>query len=80
MEAQTGGIIDAKIVAAVAAMTVSGGMQGTQQHTNWSPQSILESEAIQDVDRVIDAKGYRLWKRKMKNALEQTRKKSRPAL
>ena len=80
MEAQTAGIIDMKIAAAIAVMTATGGMQTTPQHTNWGTRSILESKAIQDIDRVVDAKGYRQWNRKMKNALEQTRQKSRPAL
>ena len=34
MEAQTAGILDAKIAAAVAVMTASGGMQVNQQHAN----------------------------------------------
>ena len=80
MEAQTTGMIDATIAAAVAAMTASGGTQADQQHANWSSQSILESKAIQDIDRGVDAKGYRYLNLKMKNALEQTRQKSRPAL
>ena len=57
MEAQTAGIIDAKIAAAIAVMTATGGMQMNQQHANWSSRSILESKAIQDIDRVVDAKG-----------------------
>ena len=73
MEAQTAGIIDAKIAAAVAVMTASGGMQVNQQHAIWSSRSILESKAIQDIDRVVNAKGYRQRSRKMKNALGQTR-------
>ena len=80
MEAQTGGIIDAKIAAAVVTLTASGGMQSPPQNSNWNPRSILESKAVQDIDRVVDAKGYRQWNRKMKNAIEQTRMKSRPAL
>ena len=50
IETQVGGMMDAKIAAAVAAMTASGGVQTNQQHKNWSAQSILESKAIQDND------------------------------
>ena len=49
MEAQTAGIIDAKIAAPVAVMTASGEMQANQQHANWSSRSILESKAVQDI-------------------------------
>ena len=43
-------------------------------------KSVLEGKALQDVGEVIDAKTYRQWNRKMKNALEQTREESRSAL
>ena len=39
----------------------------------------MRSKAAQ-IARVVDAKGYRQWRRKMKNAIEQTRVTSRPAL
>ena len=39
---------------------------------------ILESKATQEVPLLTDAKGYRSWSQKMKNALEQVRRKSRP--
>ena len=43
-------------------------------------KSILESKAVQDIGPVVDAKQYRQWNKKMKNAVEQTRQQSRSAL
>ena len=56
IEAQVGGMMDAKIAAAVATLTASGGMQAPPQNTSWNARSILESKALQDIDRVVDAK------------------------
>ena len=50
MEAQAGGSIDAKISAAVATLTASGGMQNPPQNSTWNPRSILDSKAVQDID------------------------------
>ena len=72
--------MDAKIAAAVSKPTASGGMQAPHQHTSWNARSVLESKAVQDNDQIVDAKGYRQWNRKVKNAWEQTRPKARPAL
>ena len=41
---------------------------------------ILESKAIQDKPGIADAKGYRSWSRKMKNAMQQVRPKARIVL
>ena len=43
-------------------------------------QPILESKAIQEIGKLTDAKSYRQWNKKMKNALEQTRAQSRGML
>ena len=80
MEAQARGMIDAKTAAAVATLTASRGMQSPPQNLNWNPRSILESKAVQDIDRVVDAQVYRQWNRKVKIAVEHTRTKARPAL
>ena len=39
-----------------------------------------ESKAIQEIGKLTDAKSYRQWNKKMKNALEQTRAQSRHML
>merc|ERR1711981_503675 len=72
-EDKLAGLIDSKIAAVSAALNV-------RKEGSWNQKSILESKAMQEVDKVVDAKTYRQWNRKMKNALEQTRTKSRPAL
>ena len=41
---------------------------------------ILESNAIKEVPALTNAKGHRSWNRKMKNAMEQVREKSRTTL
>ena len=41
---------------------------------------ILESKAIQEIGKLNDARSYRHWNKKMKNALEQTRMQSRGTL
>ena len=43
IEAQTGGIIDAKIADSAATLTANGAMQGLPQNQNRSPRSNLES-------------------------------------
>ena len=58
-------LIDAKIRSAM--VTIKAG--GDQNESYWKGKSILESKAMQDVGKVIDAKTYRQWNRKMKNAL-----------
>ena len=40
----------------------------------------MESKAIQEISKLNDAKSYRPWNKKMKNALEQTRMQSRGTL
>ena len=53
-------------------------LQATQSSKYSRP--VLESKAMQEVSKVADAKQYRAWNKKMKNALEQTRTKSRRVL
>ena len=43
-------------------------------------RSVLESKGIQDVAIISDAKGYRQWNKKLKNALDLIRPKSRDKL
>ena len=45
-----------------------------------SHKSILESKAMQEVGKLSDAKQYRQWCKKMKNAIEQSRPKARAAI
>ena len=45
-----------------------------------SAKPILESKAINDLQQLDDAKNYRNWNKKFKNALEQTRPYARNAL
>ena len=70
MEAEAGGIIDARIAAAVATLAASGGMQSPPPNSRWNPRSMLESKYVQEIDRAVDAKGCRQWNRKMKDAIE----------
>ena len=52
-----------------------------QPHTKQEHvKPILESKAIQDIGTLTDAKSYRQWNKKRKNALEQTREQSRGML
>ena len=41
---------------------------------------MLESKAISEIGKLTDAKSYRPWCRKMKNAIEQTRPYARQAI
>ena len=43
----------------------------------WMNKPILECKSIQDLKFISDAKGYRLWSKQFKNALEQARPKSK---
>ena len=43
----------------------------------WTNKQILECNSILDLKFINDAKGYRVWNKKLKNALEQARPKSR---
>ena len=43
-------------------------------------EGILESKAVQSLEKITDGKAYRMWNKKLKNALEQTKKKSRRIL
>ena len=68
-------LIDAKIRTAILSLSSS---QGPRGETSGKP--ILESKAIQEIGKLTEAKGYRQWNKKMKNALEQTRRQSRGML
>jgi hypothetical protein len=70
-------LIDAKLRSAII------GMQPNERQSQSRPNSakpILESKAIQEIGKLTDAKSYRQWNKKMKNALEQTREQSRGML
>ena len=69
--------IDAKIKSAVLA--IQTGEKSSQPKQDFT-KPILESKAIQDIGKLTDAKSYRQWNKKMKNALEQTRAQSRSML
>ena len=66
-------VVDAKIKTAIQ-MSDSGG----KSQSFYKP--ILESRAISEVGKLTDAKSYRPWCRKMKNAIEQTRPYARKAI
>ena len=68
-------MFDTKIRTAIA-MSTKPAFDGESAYT----RPILESKAIQDVPGIADAKGYRSWNRKMKNAMEQVRTKARNVL
>ena len=71
------GIIDIKLRTAL--QFVQNGNQGQGGGQAWF-KSVLESKAVQEIGNVIDAKQYRQWNKKMKNALEQIRPNSRTVL
>ena len=62
-------LIDVKLRSAIVAMQP---IERQSQPKQDFVKPILESKAIQDVGKVTDAKSYRQWNKKMKNALEQT--------
>ena len=70
-------LIDAKIRSAIVGMQPSERQPQSKQEY---AKPILESKAIQDIGKLTDAKSYRQWNKKMKNALEQTREQSRGML
>ena len=74
MNSELGTIMDEKIK---TAMNMSkGGIRGTDLW--W--ESILQSKAVQEIGPVVDAKQYRQWNKKMKNAPEQAQPNARQAL
>ena len=75
LKVQIEGMFDTKIRTAIA-MTSKPVFDGESSYT----RPILESKAIQDVPGISDAKGYRSWNRKMKNAMEQVRTRARNVL
>ena len=62
-------VIDEKIEEKVKA-------QITNQRGNWMGKPILEFKAILDLKPINDAKGYRVWNKKFKNAFDQARPRS----
>jgi len=55
-------------------------MSDKKQSGDFHRKPILESNAVGDVDRLTDAKSYRPFNRKLKNAMEQTRPYARKAM
>ena len=43
-------------------------------------KSILENKAVQGLEPLSESKGYRMWNRKLKNVLEQSRRSARKLL
>ena len=68
-------LIDSKLKTAIA-MSKGG---NNQDKDTWY-KSVFESKAIQDIGPVVDAKQYRQWNTKIKNAIEQIRAQSRHIL
>ena len=66
-------LIDIKLRTAMQFSKVGNRDEGGGQ--SWY-KSVLESKAIQEIGTVIDAKQYRQWSKKMKNALDQIRPNS----
>ena len=54
--------------------------QITSQRGNWTGKLILECKAILDLKPINDAKGYRVWNKKLKNAFDQARPRSREVI
>ena len=74
MNSEFGAIVDEKIKTAITMSKERGNLIASPW---W--KSVLESKAIQELGPVVDAKQYRQWNKKMKNALEQVRPNARKA-
>ena len=70
-------LVDSKIRTAM--QFVQNGNQGQGGGQAWY-KSVLESKAVQEIGNVVDAKQYRQWNKKMKNALDQIRPNSKAIL
>ena len=55
-------------------------MNDKKQSGDFHRKPILESKAVSDVDKLSDAKSYRPFNRKLKNAMEQVRPHARKAM
>ena len=55
-------------------------MNDKKQSGDFHRKPILESKAVSDVDKLTDAKSYRPFNRKLKNAMEQVRPYARKAM
>ena len=55
-------------------------MSDKKQSGDFHRKPILESKAVSDVDKLTDAKSYRPFNRKLKNAMEQVRPYARKAM
>ena len=55
-------------------------MSDKKQSGDFHRKPILESNAVSDVDRLTDAKSYRPFNRRLKNAMEQVRPYARKAM
>ena len=63
-----------------AKMTTMMFMSDEKQFGDFHRKPILESKAVIDVDKLPDAKSYRPFNRKLKNAMEQVRPYARKAM
>ena len=72
--------MDGKIKTAIEVMQLVSKQQGDRKPYEPFKKPILESKAIQDVGQLTDAKSYRNFNRRMRNAMEQTRPWSRAAI
>ena len=70
-------LIDSKLRTAMQFSKVGNRDEGGGQ--SWY-KSVLESKAAQEIGTVVDAKQYRQWNKKMKNAIDQIRPNSRNVL
>ena len=72
MKSEVEGFIASKLKTSMQFATVSARVEGQ----SWL-NSVFESEAVQEIGPVADAKQDRQWSKTMKNALEQIRPNSR---
>ena len=63
-----------------AKLTTLKFMNDKKQSGDFHRKPILESKAVSDVDKLTDAKSYRPFNRKLKNAMEQVRPYARKAM
>ena len=79
------GTINGKVVAIEAQMETFGGFvkaemlkiqdesKGKCKGKNWWKKEIMESKWVQEIGKLCDGKGYRIWLTKMKNLFDQAR-------
>ena len=76
MTLEVEGLIDIKLR---TVMQFAKGNARDEGGQSWF-KSVVESKAVQEIGPVVDAKQYRQWSKKMKNAIDQIRPHSRTAL